>query len=195
VNFRPLFQMLDLNNVLAVFTCLLLEQKVALCSKHLSVLTPIAESLQAVLFPLYWQGAYIPILPSSLLDIIDVFDPFAPEIAKADWAFDHQEYRTPAVVDGTTGDRILHPTDADRKASLSVDRKATLSIQSLKMLVPSPSASVLTERSASISTGTGGSSSPSAFQTEAVRQSFLRFFVSMFKRYAAYLVRWSILVS
>ncbi|RHY47065.1 hypothetical protein DYB30_011944, partial [Aphanomyces astaci] len=49
VNFRPLFQMLDLNNVLAVFTCLLLEQKVALCSKHLSVLTPIAESLQALL--------------------------------------------------------------------------------------------------------------------------------------------------
>ncbi|RLO13309.1 hypothetical protein DYB28_002857 [Aphanomyces astaci] len=188
VNFRPLFQMLDLNNVLAVFTCLLLEQKVALCSKHLSVLTPIAESLQALLFPLYWQGAYIPILPSSLLDIIDVFDPFAPEIAKADWAFDHQEYRTPAVVDGTTGGRILHPTDADRKASLSLDRKATLSFQTLKMLVPSPSASVLTERSASISTGTGGSSSPSAFQTDAVRQAFFRFFVSMFKRYAAYLM-------
>ncbi|RHZ06486.1 hypothetical protein DYB26_010717, partial [Aphanomyces astaci] len=76
VNFRPLFQMLDLNNVLAVFTCLLLEQKVALCSKHLSVLTPIAESLQALLFPLYWQGAYIPILPSSLLDIIDAPVPF-----------------------------------------------------------------------------------------------------------------------
>ncbi|RQM29471.1 hypothetical protein B5M09_011953 [Aphanomyces astaci] len=188
VNFRPLFQMLDLNNVLAVFTCLLLEQKVALCSMHLSVLTPIAESLQALLFPLYWQGAYIPILPSSLLDIIDVFDPFAPEIAKADWAFDHQEYRTPAVVDGTTGGRILHPTDADRKASLSLDRKATLSFQTLKMLVPSPSASVLTERSASISTGTGGSSSPNAFQTDAVRQAFLRFFVSMFKRYAAYLM-------
>ncbi|ETV98542.1 hypothetical protein, variant [Aphanomyces invadans] len=271
VNFRPLFQMLDLNNVLTVFTCLLLEQKarepVALCSKHLSVLTPIAEALQSLLFPLYWQGAYIPILPSSLLDIIDapvpflvgvhskylatssrscatdvffvdldhnrilppsndvgqesvlpklpdreagklrsklqevanVFDPFAPEIDKADLAFDHQDYLTPIQdVNGTTGGRtVLHVADAERKASLSLDRKATLSFQTLKMLVPSQSTSVLAERSASAafnnSTGSGApsvnntSTNGSMFLSDPVRHAFLRFFVSIFKRYATYL--------
>ncbi|RHY56450.1 hypothetical protein DYB38_001950 [Aphanomyces astaci] len=187
VNFRPLFQMLDLNNVLAVFTCLLLEQKAPvpfLVGVHSTYLATSNRSSASDVFFVDLDHNRI-IAPSNELG--QVFDPFAPEIAKADWAFDHQEYRTPAVFDGTTGGRILHPTDADRKASLSLDRKATLSFQTLKMLVPSPSASVLTERSASISTGTGGSSSPNAFQTDAVRQAFLRFFVSMFKRYAAYL--------
>ncbi|RHY31237.1 hypothetical protein DYB32_007787 [Aphanomyces invadans] len=125
VNFRPLFQMLDLNNVLTVFTCLLLEQK-----------------------------AREP-----------VFDPFAPEIDKADLAFDHQDYLTPIQdVNGTTGGRtVLHVADAERKASLSLDRKATLSFQTLKMLVPSQSTSVLAERSASAAfNNSTGSGAPSA---------------------------------
>ncbi|OQR94357.1 hypothetical protein ACHHYP_01447 [Achlya hypogyna] len=75
-SFRTLFQVLDIPNVLTVMSCLLLEQKVALCSKHLSLLTPIAETLMALLFPLAWQGAYIPVLPSSLLDVIDAPVPF-----------------------------------------------------------------------------------------------------------------------
>ncbi|OQR91311.1 hypothetical protein THRCLA_09040 [Thraustotheca clavata] len=75
-SFRYLFQVLDIANVMTVVSCLLLEQKVALCSKHLSLLTPIAETLIALLFPFAWQGAYIPVLPSSLLDVIDAPVPF-----------------------------------------------------------------------------------------------------------------------
>ncbi|KAE9028424.1 hypothetical protein PR003_g12418 [Phytophthora rubi] len=74
--FRPLFQVLDLNNVLLVFTCVALELKVVLCSKHIGSLTPVAEALLAILLPFSWQGAYIPVLPTSLLDVIDAPVPF-----------------------------------------------------------------------------------------------------------------------
>ncbi|KAF1783768.1 uDENN domain [Phytophthora cactorum] len=74
--FRPLFQVLDLNNVLLVFSCVALELKVVLCSKHIGLLTPVAETLLAILLPFLWQGAYIPVLPTSLLDVIDAPVPF-----------------------------------------------------------------------------------------------------------------------
>ncbi|KAG2765986.1 hypothetical protein PC116_g11394 [Phytophthora cactorum] len=74
--FRPLFQVLDLNNVLLVFSCVALELKVVLCSKHIGLLTPVAETLLAILLPFSWQGAYIPVLPTSLLDVIDAPVPF-----------------------------------------------------------------------------------------------------------------------
>ncbi|KAI9980128.1 hypothetical protein PInf_026795 [Phytophthora infestans] len=74
--FRPLFQVLDINNVLLVFSCVALELKVVLCSKHIGLLTPVAEALLATLLPFSWQGAYIPVLPTSLLDVIDAPVPF-----------------------------------------------------------------------------------------------------------------------
>lgn len=43
-----------------------------LCSKHVALLTPVAETLLALLLPFSWQGAYIPVLPTCLLDVIDV---------------------------------------------------------------------------------------------------------------------------
>ncbi|KUF86698.1 DENN domain-containing protein 5B [Phytophthora nicotianae] len=74
--FRPLFQVLDMNNVLLVFSCVALELKVVLCSKHIGLLTPVGEALLAILLPFSWQGAYIPVLPTSLLDVIDAPVPF-----------------------------------------------------------------------------------------------------------------------
>ncbi|KAG9415587.1 ARS-binding factor 1 [Aphanomyces cochlioides] len=259
-SFRPLFQMLDLHNVMTV----------ALCSKHLSVLTPIAEALVALLFPLYWQGAYIPILPSSLLDVIDapvpflvgvhakylatspsratdvffvdldhnrvlppsnelgqetivlpklperessklkakliacanIFDPFAAEIAKSDMAFDKtDDYLKPLndVGGGMTvpvQEFATSPSSSsfssmdyvERKTSgFGMDRKSTF--QTLLTFVPSQS--TLTERS--MSTPSSASllqqrpPSPRAFDADAIRLAFLRFFVSIFKRYATYL--------
>ncbi|KAF0683636.1 Aste57867_24342 [Aphanomyces stellatus] len=255
--FRPLFQMLDLANVLTVFACLLLEQK-AKCTYMLwgiSVAHSVSIALLSLLFPLYWQGAYIPILPSSLLDVIDapvpflvgvhskylaspsrasdvffvdldhnrvippsnelgqetvlpklpdreamklraklqecanVFDPFASEIAKSDLAYDNEEYLKP--LDDIVGGGMTVPMPGlERKSSgLTLDRKSTLSFQTLKMLVPSQSASGLSERSASMAS----TSSPTAgghnvhFNPDDIRHAFLRFFVSVCKRYATYL--------
>jgi hypothetical protein len=62
VPLQLLFQCLDCNNLLAVFSAMLCEQHVCLFSKHLSLLTPIAEALQALMFPFRWVASYIPLL-------------------------------------------------------------------------------------------------------------------------------------
>ncbi|EQC39951.1 hypothetical protein, variant [Saprolegnia diclina VS20] len=280
---RSLFQVLDMNNVLTVVACLLLEQKVALCSKHLALLTPIAETLLTLLFPLAWQGAYIPVLPSSLLDVIDapvpflvgvhskylatasrstdvffidldhnriipprnedgietvlpkmperaatklkvklqncanVFDPFAPEIAKADWAFGGDEYLEPITDFASSGMTLPMPSApsdvvASRKGSLgdkrtlsavsaasltassSLSQYSSLHFSSFKLLSHTSSSASMLERDRSLSSsGADGlvlppTPSPGAgFVPDQVRQSFLRFFISMLKRYASYL--------
>ena len=75
-SFHPLFSTLSVANILVVWGCLLKEGRVALCSKYHSLLTPVAEALLSLLFPLEWQGIYIPVLPSSMQDVLDAPLPF-----------------------------------------------------------------------------------------------------------------------
>jgi hypothetical protein len=60
---RPLFQCLDLGNLLSVFTAVLCESQVALCSTHTALLTPVAEAICSLLFPFKVVVSYIPVLP------------------------------------------------------------------------------------------------------------------------------------
>eukprot|EP00934_Nitzschia_sp_Nitz4_P002603 Nitzschia sp. Nitz4//scaffold38_size140716//63852//70157//NITZ4_003144-RA/size140716-processed-gene-0.32-mRNA-1//1//CDS//3329550069//2593//frame0 len=75
-SYRPLFATLCVSNIMVVYGCLLQECRVALLSKNCSILTPIAEALLSALFPLDWQGLYIPLMPYSMLDILDAPVPF-----------------------------------------------------------------------------------------------------------------------
>ena len=73
---RPLLSLLDVDNVLAVFECLLAEAKVCLVSRHLSLLAPVATGLVSLLFPFEWQGAFIPVMPASMIEVLDAPVPF-----------------------------------------------------------------------------------------------------------------------
>lgn len=75
-SYRPLFASLSVGNIMVVLGCILEECKVALLSSHCSILTPVAEALLSALFPFEWQGLYIPIMPYSMLDILDAPVPF-----------------------------------------------------------------------------------------------------------------------
>jgi hypothetical protein len=75
-SFKPLFTFLSVSNVMVVFSCLLKEMRVALCCKSYSILGPVAEALTSLLFPFHWEGMYLPIMPYSLLDILDAPVPF-----------------------------------------------------------------------------------------------------------------------
>lgn len=75
-SYRPLFASLSVGNIMVVLGCLMEECKVALLSSHCSVLTPVAEALLSALFPFEWQGLYIPMMPYSMLDILDAPVPF-----------------------------------------------------------------------------------------------------------------------
>ena len=75
-SFRPLFTTLSISNILVLVGCLLEETKVVLVSQRYGLLTPCAEALLSFLFPFEWQGIYIPVMPYSLLDVLDAPVPF-----------------------------------------------------------------------------------------------------------------------
>lgn len=73
---KPLFGVLSVANLLVVWGILMQEGRVVLLSEHVGLLTPVAEALQSLLFPLQWQGMYIPVLPFDMVDILDAPVPF-----------------------------------------------------------------------------------------------------------------------
>jgi hypothetical protein len=70
-SYRPLFNSLSVANVLLTFRVIAAEFSVTFISSNRSLLTPVQEGFLSFLFPLVWQGVYIPILPRSMLDILD----------------------------------------------------------------------------------------------------------------------------
>jgi hypothetical protein len=61
VDFRLLSKLLPPCAIVALFEALLFEQKILCVSRHMEILTPCLEALLALLHPLEWQFAYIPV--------------------------------------------------------------------------------------------------------------------------------------
>ena len=68
-----LFKFLSAENIMTILACLLCEQKVIICSKYYSFLSPIIETLHSLLFPFQWQHAFVPILPLNM-NISDILE-------------------------------------------------------------------------------------------------------------------------
>ena len=75
-SYQPIFRCLSVSNILALWGVLLDEGRVVLQSENQALLTPVAEALTSFLFPLTWQGMYVPVLPSHMLDILEAPVPF-----------------------------------------------------------------------------------------------------------------------
>jgi len=84
--FGNLFECLDIDNLILVWHCLVLERQVLLTSTQLSILTTASEILLSLLFPLRWTHAYIPVLPHFLIPILSAPMPFLCGINKANLA-------------------------------------------------------------------------------------------------------------
>lgn len=67
---RVLFRCLSLDSILLLFEQLLMEKKVVLYSNHYSILNTVGESLRSLMYPFEWPYTYIPILPTSLSDVL-----------------------------------------------------------------------------------------------------------------------------
>ena len=61
---------------LAVFGAACREHKLVLVSSYVSKLTAAAEALNALLWPMRWQGVYVPLLPDLMLDFLQSPVPF-----------------------------------------------------------------------------------------------------------------------
>lgn len=73
---REMFELISPDDFLKIYTCVLLEHQVLLCSKVLQRLMLMAESLTSLLFPFRWQHVYVPILPYSQYMFLEAPLPF-----------------------------------------------------------------------------------------------------------------------
>lgn len=66
VNYETVFRCLGPPEFVQLFTLMLLEKKIILHSKYVSVLNQVAEATRSLMFPLNWQNIYIPVCPNNL---------------------------------------------------------------------------------------------------------------------------------
>ncbi|XP_068125795.1 DENN domain-containing protein 2C isoform X2 [Hyperolius riggenbachi] len=76
VDFDSLFKCLSVCHLVKVFASLLLERRVIFVADNLSTLSKCAHAVVAMLYPFTWQHTYIPVLPTSMIDIVCSPTPF-----------------------------------------------------------------------------------------------------------------------
>uniref|UniRef100_A0A2R9A9X1 DENN domain containing 1B n=1 Tax=Pan paniscus TaxID=9597 RepID=A0A2R9A9X1_PANPA len=67
-NLTEYFVAVDVNNMLQLYASMLHERRIMIISSKLSTLTACIHGSAALLYPMYWQHIYIPVLPPHLLD-------------------------------------------------------------------------------------------------------------------------------
>eukprot|EP00095_Tigriopus_kingsejongensis_P007193 maker-scaffold192_size271026-snap-gene-0.15 protein:Tk07193 transcript:maker-scaffold192_size271026-snap-gene-0.15-mRNA-1 annotation:"denn domain-containing protein 5b" len=75
-NLLDFFDMLGIENAIALFVCVLLEHQILVYSKDCDKLMLVCESITALLYPFAWQHVYVPILPPSLENFLDAPVPY-----------------------------------------------------------------------------------------------------------------------
>ena len=72
-----LLRVLSYDNIIKFFNAIVLEHRIVFICANLGILSAVGLSLIPLLRPLIWQGAFIPILPDAMLDILDAPFPLA----------------------------------------------------------------------------------------------------------------------
>uniref|UniRef100_A0A673H765 DENN domain-containing protein 1A-like n=1 Tax=Sinocyclocheilus rhinocerous TaxID=307959 RepID=A0A673H765_9TELE len=67
-NLTEYFVAVDVNNMLHLYASLLYERRILISCSKLSTLTACVHGAAAMLYPMYWQHVYIPVLPQHLID-------------------------------------------------------------------------------------------------------------------------------
>ncbi|KAJ8285730.1 hypothetical protein GJAV_G00030280 [Gymnothorax javanicus] len=67
-NLTEYFVAVDVNNMLHLYASMLYERRIIICCSKLSTLTACVHGSAAMLYPMYWQHVYIPVLPQHLID-------------------------------------------------------------------------------------------------------------------------------
>ena len=75
-DFRILFNLLSVENIVRVFLALLVEDKVVIHAASYSVLAEVMDTFLQLLFPLQWHHIYIPVLPPSLHEFLEAPTPY-----------------------------------------------------------------------------------------------------------------------
>ena len=76
VEIENLFKCLDVENIIEIYSSLLLERKVLMISKHKALLTQVINCFLSFMFPFQWKHPLIPILPLSMVETLDAPFPY-----------------------------------------------------------------------------------------------------------------------
>ncbi|XP_015992921.2 DENN domain-containing protein 1A isoform X9 [Rousettus aegyptiacus] len=68
INLTEYFVAVDVNNMLHLYASMLHERRILIICSKLSTLTACVHGSAAMLYPMFWQHVYIPVLPPHLLD-------------------------------------------------------------------------------------------------------------------------------
>ncbi|GKY91231.1 hypothetical protein MPSEU_000095700 [Mayamaea pseudoterrestris] len=83
--FQILFECLDLDNIIKLWSAMVLERKILLLSSQHSILGVCAEILCSMLFPFRWSHLYIPLLPRMLCPMLDAPMPYLCGVVRENW--------------------------------------------------------------------------------------------------------------
>lgn len=76
LDFPGLFRLLSVTSIVKVISAVLNEASIFFVSRHPCNLTPAIEAILALIYPFKWPFAYVPLLPFSLRDYLQVPQPF-----------------------------------------------------------------------------------------------------------------------
>eukprot|EP01103_Thecamoeba_quadrilineata_P009266 TRINITY_DN189_c0_g1_i1.p1 TRINITY_DN189_c0_g1~~TRINITY_DN189_c0_g1_i1.p1 ORF type:complete len:694 (+),score=98.54 TRINITY_DN189_c0_g1_i1:49-2130(+) len=71
------------DNLLLVFTSLLVERRIIFYSSNVSILSSCVQAAVSLLFPLRWQHIYVPVLPPDMLNYVCAPMPFVIGVLKS----------------------------------------------------------------------------------------------------------------
>ncbi|EFA86527.1 WD40 repeat-containing protein [Heterostelium album PN500] len=133
-----LFKCLDIKNVLLLFKCILMEEKIVIISSQYSLLTSISEILSSLLHPFTWPHVYVPILPELLLEY--VYSPF-PFIMGIHKSYSHnilneENLMSEIVVADLDNNIVMLPDGQDpSRAATLPEREAAQLVHQLRKVV------------------------------------------------------------
>eukprot|EP01022_Parablepharisma_sp_SALTPOND_P017582 TRINITY_DN2830_c0_g1_i1.p1 TRINITY_DN2830_c0_g1~~TRINITY_DN2830_c0_g1_i1.p1 ORF type:complete len:808 (+),score=62.07 TRINITY_DN2830_c0_g1_i1:9971-12394(+) len=82
INFYLLPKHFSIENAIKILNVIMLEHNVLFVCNDVEKLTPISESIMALMFPFDYQLVYIPVLPESMLEFLNSPVPFVAGIHK-----------------------------------------------------------------------------------------------------------------
>eukprot|EP00039_Didymoeca_costata_P033023 m.40328 g.40328 ORF g.40328 m.40328 type:complete len:1231 (-) comp9654_c0_seq2:148-3840(-) len=88
---RRLFNLFSVENILKIYSAVLLEEQVLLRSKDCELLMLVAEGITALLYPFSWMYVYVPILPATQRHFLEAPMPFVMGLPGDDDAEQAQE--------------------------------------------------------------------------------------------------------
>jgi len=75
-NLTEYYNAVDTNTMLIIFASMLYERRILITSRKLSRLSSCVQAANALIYPMFWQHIFIPVLPAHLMDYLSAPMPF-----------------------------------------------------------------------------------------------------------------------